>query len=272
MAEKAKIIVAAHKTCAVPTDSLYLPLFVGAAVAEANGAAIPGAPFQRDDTGDNISGKNRCFGSQTGLYWAWKNLDAEYLGLVHYRRFFLEGKHTAEDPFSGILTAETLEKKLKTHTVFVPRKRRYYIETLYSHYAHTMDPTHMDTVREIIEERSPAYLGAFDRVMNRRWGYMFNMMILRRDLMDSYCTWLFDTLFETERRIGHEGMSEFENRYCGRISERLLNVWLLRMIETGQVRKRDICELPYMEQVNYLQKVKDFLGARFFQKRYTRSN
>ena len=23
----------------------------------------------------------------TGIYWAWKNLDADYIGLVHYRRY-----------------------------------------------------------------------------------------------------------------------------------------------------------------------------------------
>ena len=272
MAERARIIVAAHKPCEMPTDPLYLPLYVGAALTERDGGIVPGAPFRRDDEGDNISEKNRCFGSQTGLYWAWKHLDAEYVGLVHYRRFFLEGRRDPQNLFSGILTAETLGKMLNRYTVFVPRKRRYYIETLYSHYAHTMNPAHMDIVRAVIAEQSPEYIEAFDQVMRRRWGYMFNMMILRRDLMNSYCSWLFDILFETERRIGHEGMTEFENRYCGRISERLLNVWLQRLLDTGKIQRREIRELPYLEQVNYAQKIRDFLGARFLHRRYSRSS
>ena len=272
MAEKARIIFAAHKPCPVPSDPLYLPLFLGAALVGQKGGEVPGAPFQRDDEGENISEKNRCFGSLTGLYWAWKHLETPYVGLVHYRRYFLEKKPEGAEPFSGILTEKTLEAMLTDVAVFVPKRRKYYIETLYSHYGHTMNPTHLDIVRDVISERSPEYIPAFDRVMKQRWGYMFNMTILRRDLLDHYCAWLFEILFETEKRIGHAGMSEFENRYCGRISERLLNVWLRYMLDAGLIHESDIRELPYTEQVNFRQKVWGFLKAKLFHQKYTQSS
>ena len=45
---------------------------------------------------NNISEKNPYYCELTGLYWAWKNLDAEYIGLVHYRRYFTSVKRVTK--------------------------------------------------------------------------------------------------------------------------------------------------------------------------------
>ena len=73
-----KIIIAMHKPYKTPEESVYLPLHVGAEGKD----MIPG--LTRDDTGENISSKNPMYCELTGLYWAWKNLDADAIGLVHY--------------------------------------------------------------------------------------------------------------------------------------------------------------------------------------------
>ena len=82
-----KVIVATHKKYYMPNDKLYLPVQVGASGKNSIG-------YQRDDEGENISEKNPYYCELTGLYWAWKNLDVEYIGLCHYRRYFtLSKKH-----------------------------------------------------------------------------------------------------------------------------------------------------------------------------------
>ena len=87
-----KIIVATHKEYLLLEDERYLPVFVGAANSNLD------LPYQRDDEGENISIKNQYYSELTGLYWAYKNLKADYIGLCHYHRYFdlnniLKGKN-----------------------------------------------------------------------------------------------------------------------------------------------------------------------------------
>lgn len=270
--EDITIIVATHKQSPMPADRMYLPLHVGAHGKFNEDGTPLDFGYIKDNTGDNISDKNAYFGTQTGLYWAWKNLDAEYKGLVHYRRFFVGKNVNRNDMIGSVITHEEIQPMLGRYKVFVPKKRRYYIETLGSHYAHTHDENHFQIVRKIIEKDCSEYLTAFDRVLSRRWGYMFNMMILQKDLMNDYCSWLFNVLFQTFDQIDRTGMSAFDSRFCGRISEILFDVWIENKIETGLINKAEIKELPYMEDVNWNYKVKAFLSAKFLHKKYGRSS
>ena len=71
-----KIIVATHKKYQMPEDQMYFPVQVGAE------GKTKIEEYTQDNTGNNISLKNPYFCELTGLYWAWKNLEAENIGLV----------------------------------------------------------------------------------------------------------------------------------------------------------------------------------------------
>ena len=249
----------------MPTDEMYLPVHVGAVAKKSIG-------YQRDDEGENISYLNPYFCELTGLYWAWKNLDADYIGLTHYRRHFSLKPHR-KDKWKNVLKKRDIEKDLGKVKIFVPSKRRYYIETLYSHYAHTHHSFQLDETKRIIAEKHPAYLCSFDKVVKQRWGYMFNMMIMDRSLLDDYCSWLFDILLNLRDRLGEEGLTPFHSRYYGRISEIIFNVWLNTMIEVGKIEESEIREIPisYMERLNWWKKGMAFLEAKFFGKKYSGS-
>ena len=272
MSEKIKIIVATHKKSPMPNDKMYLPLHVGAIDKYTEDGKPVDFGYMRDDFGDNISELNQRFGTQTGLYWEWKNLNAEYKGLVHYRRYFTGKNKNKNDIPESAITYDEIEPMLGKYKVFVPKKRLYVIETLYTHYVHTHDERHLKVVQKIIAKDSPEYLHAFDTTMNQRWGYMFNMMILRSDLMDNYCTWLFNILFQTIEEIDISGMNDFDSRYGGRISELLLNVWIQRQLETGNIIGKEIKELPYIEDVNWGFKMKSFFLAKYLNKKYQKSS
>lgn len=249
------IIVATHKPYQMPQDPCYLPLHVGKAGKQDLG-------FAGDDTGENISTKNPYYCELTGLYWLWKNVHTDYKGLVHYRRHF-GGSGKGKDPWQRILTQGELEKLLEQGDILLPRKRNYYIESLYSHYAHTHYAEHLDVTREMIGEQCPDYLPAFDRVMGRTWGHMFNMFVMSADKCDAYCAWLFPILEELEGRVDYQSLDPFQARLFGRVSELLLDVWL-------ETQGYSYQELPLVspEPVNWWRKGTSFLRAKFLGRKY----
>ena len=252
-----RILVAAHKPYRMPEDGMYLPLQVN---CSANGHLE--GNYVYDDTGDQISAKNPTYCELTALYWGWKNLDCDYLGLVHYRRY-LTGKSRNRDPWKRILSgteARTLLRELAREDVFVilPKKRYYIIETLYSHYAHSHHEEDLKAVIQVIHESYPEYTDAFVDVMKRRSAHMFNMCIMRRDLLDQYCTWLFDVLEQTEGILDISRYTDFDKRVFGRISELLLDVWITH----HQIRYREL-PMENMEGEHWSRKIPLFLKRKF---------
>ena len=248
-----KIFVAAHKQSDIPADSLYCPIHVGAALHDRS------LPYLTDDTGDNISGKNRSFCELTALYWAWKNAEADVIGLCHYRRYFCE-EHSRR-----ILTKETAERLLRKTDIILPKKRNYFIETNYSQYVHAHHEQDLVLTRAILAERTvpgaPDYAAAFDRVMRKTAGHRFNMLLMRRDVLDAYCTWLFDVLFTLEARLDTSRYSDYDARVFGFAAERLLDVWI-------EANGEKYTELPFLftEKQNWFKKGGAFLKRKFFPK------
>lgn len=264
---KAKIIVATHKEYKMPKDELYVPLHVGAKIAKTK------LPYQRDDDGKNISDKNPYYCELTGLYWAWKNQDKlgnpDYIGLAHYRRHFALKKTVAKLPekrLEKVLKTAELRDLASSNDIILPKKRNYYIENLYDHYKHTMYVEPLDITGEIIKEKYPEYYHEFCQLKKRKTMHAFNMVIAKKDIFDSYCAWLFDILNELEKRVDKEKYDSFHARFLGRISERLLDVYI-------RTNKLSYAELPVVdiEGVNWIKKSGSFLVAKVFRKKYKRS-
>ncbi len=258
-----KLLVAAHKKYQMPEDAMYLPLHVGAE------GKSPIEGFTPDNTGDNISSKNPYYCELTGLYWAWKNLDADYIGLCHYRRYFSACKKvpkTEAEKFKVVLTGEQAEGLLSNADIILPKKRNYYIETIYNHYKHTMYIEPLDITGEILHEKYPEYVKEFEGLKHTTKMHAFNMFIMKKELLDQYCSWLFDVLGEVEKKVDSSQYSDFHKRFFGRISERLLDVWI-------RTNKLSYAEVPVidMQNINWPNKIKSFLVAKFTGKRYEKS-
>lgn len=248
-----KVIVATHKKYWMPNDPMYLPVHVGAAGKESIG-------YQRDDEGENISAKNPNYCELTGLYWAWKNLNADYIGLAHYRRHFANHKLFG-DKKDKVITGPEMEKKLNDTDILLPKPRNYWIETNYSQYAHAHHAIDLDTTRDILEEKYPQYIAAWNASMKRTTGHRFNMFVMKKIFFDQYCEWLFGILFELENRLDLSSYNQNDRRVFGFVSERLLDVW----IETNNYSYKDTSYV-FMESQNWLVKGGNFIRRKLGKK------
>lgn len=251
---KTVILVATHKNYCIPQDNMYLPIHVGAA-----GSSLS-LPYATDNTGDNISAKNPHYCELTAIYWVWKNLDADAIGLVHYRRHFAFRKPGlfCKDKFPFILSSTEVESLLKTHSLLLPKQRNYFIETNYSHYIHAHPAESLDKTREIILKQFPEYVAAFDSVMKRTKAHMFNMFIMKKELFHSYCSWLFSILFELEKQLDISCYDSYNQRIFGFVSELLLDVYVTK----NNLAYKEL-DFMFMENENWFKKGFAFLKRKF---------
>lgn len=206
MREKFKIIVCAHKDDPnIRKGDIYMPLHVGKSLSNKD-IGIPG-----DNTGDNISFKNRNYCELTGLYWAWKNLDCEYIGLAHYRRYLK-------------LDYSKIEKYLSTYDIIIPKliildmsaaDKLMHLTTRDDFYIMLMSllklyPNYKQTI--------------IKQFFNRNRCSCYNMFICHKSLCDKYCQWLFSIFDDMEKYIRLSGYSRLARLY-GFMSEYLLLVY-----------------------------------------------
>lgn len=225
-----RIYVITHKeTRRVTPSPTYKRLFVGAALHEP-----PSRGYLRDNEGgDGISAKNQTFCELTGLYWIWKHSRAKFAGLVHYRRYLFgeacpERRHSKLPAAPFLLEAGEVKRILTDEKKDIILPEQYLLNeyTVYTHYKTFHHIGDLMCCRQIISEHCPEYLPAFDEVMEWKKIYHANMMVTSKERFDDYCAWLFDILFEAERRIDISEYDDYQKRIFGFLSERLLNVWV----------------------------------------------
>lgn len=230
-----KIFICAHKEVPLPQHPYFLPIQAGAALHE------PISGYQPDSEGDNISAKNPHFCELTCHYWAWKNLkNVDIVGLNHYRRYFdfqqkwpqfSADKHfmSTESFLNQPYIFPNLEDILHNYDIILPIARHWRVSNTqqYGEYHIAKD---WEMLRQIIKEGSPQYIPAFEETMdhsNKSVGY--NMFITHWKHFNAYSEWLFDILFEVERRVPPID-DPIQSRIYGYMSERLINVFCKRYL------------------------------------------
>lgn len=213
------IYIATHKKFNVPNLNGYCALQVG---AEGKGKY----GYLRDNIGNHISGKNANYCELTGLYWIWKNTDDSYKGLVHYRRYF--GRNNLSNKISDICSYEYLLNCLKSVDIVLPYVEYFKQNAKEEILLHCCTEEIFDKLRQIIETKYPDYIETYDRYFNENKASLFNMLFCKREIFDAYCEWLFSILFVLEKQVDLAKLNTYQQRLYGFLSERLLNVWVIK--------------------------------------------
>lgn len=167
----------------------------------------------RDNAGKNISGKNRKYCELTAMYWMWKNTDHDYIGLSHYRRRF-----DFTDEEVSAITAGEADAVFTTPVINVPS-----VEYMYGKNHEISD---WEITKKVVKDLFPDYYDALVEVADSNYYIPYNMFVMKKQVFDKYCSWLFSVLEECERIIGNKE-DVYQNRYIGFLAERLMTAYFL---------------------------------------------
>ena len=207
---KVIILVACHKPDKAKKNEVYIPIHVGRSISKYKEEM---KDMIGDDTGDNISEKNPFYSELTAQYWAWKNLNSEYVGLCHYRRYF-EKEITVENvdiiidsKYDVLQVRPIVEKQSIANKLITSTCLEDFIILI-------------KCIKKLYHE----YLEDTKSVLRGNKNSPFNMFVMRKNEFDKFAEWQFNILFETEKYIRLSSYSR-RRRVFGYLSEVLLSIY-----------------------------------------------
>lgn len=182
-----------------------------------------------DDTGDNISKKKERYSEYTVQYWAWKNYDADYYGLCHYRRYlsfadeFFEEWNDQRFVFEpcltqesvrkyGLLSPEEMKKKIEKYDVVTSvtyetsntpvEPRCHTVRDLFACSPQLLTSYEdIALMQKIVEEKFPQYSKALADELDSERHRGFNCYVMKKELFQLMCEYEFGVFFELEKKL-----------------------------------------------------------------------
>lgn len=253
-----KLFVSCHKKAFVPENDVFCPIQVGTALAEKK---LEGMKYY-DNQGEHISEKNRQYCELTAQYFAWKNIEADYYGFFHYRRYLnLSPVEREEDGWGNIVynhitkkvleesyldTKENIYAMIRNYDILVPIGRAFNREessnTVYEQFIkeHPTLKGDMDNAIGILSRKYPDFIEACSMYMNSKLAYECNMFIMKKELFMQYSQWLFSICKELDQQLDLTEYSMDENRVVGYIAERLFGIYFTKIKLDKRYKFREV--------------------------------
>ncbi len=245
-----KIIVSHRQGVEAETvdNPIYLNVRGGAALS-----ATTNDTLQGDNTGDNISERINSLCEYAPLYWAWKNVEADYYGLCHYRRYisFSEkdlkySQHLKQAKINSLSKAnqhllriddeDYMKSVISKYDMIVPYEYDSYTDwvgdkkmTVKEQWLHInknyLTEHDFDLLLELIKKHSPQYYEPMCQFMDGHKFRGFNCFVMKKELFNEFCEFVFPILLEFDDMLDKEELSEYQMRAPGFAGEWLFSMW-----------------------------------------------
>lgn len=224
------IAVAYHKKAELIRGENLLPMHVGRAIPNRDSLWLTEHTIG-DDTGDSISEKNKTYNELTAVYWMWKNLSANWYGLMHYRRFFRfygeknsyylpQGKGDIAEDIG--YSPELLRDILRSYDFIAPKPIH---KSVFTHYKKAHDISDLIEAGNVISEEFPDFYSSFQQYIFGSDSYFYNMFVLPKNDFFRYSAFIFGVLGRLEDRFKNKRMY---------LSERLTGTFITKLLSEGK--------------------------------------
>lgn len=261
------ILTTYHKQFPLLKGDFILPVHVGRAASALTKDGVINSGEKQwlldnlvgDDTGDNISDRNREYSECTGLYWFWKNYDyrkLDFVGVFQYRRQLIlndlfDRSHSrkrndiykclcmnkkADVCAAAGITKERIAELLDHYDCIVPYRTsldKINIKSVYEDYLKKIPGVHISdvfTLERVFMEKYPDFSASFRNYMNSPNKLMYQIFITKPDVFNTYCEWLFDLLFAADPLIDTALYTTNGKRTMGYLAEILFGFFFTTMI------------------------------------------
>ncbi len=186
----------------------YIPIQVGAALTDIRKGC------QTDNTGENISRKNRDYSECTAIYWIWKNTSGqEYVGINHYRRRLL-----LDETSIDYVKTENIDVVFALPHFCVTSVREFFMRFVSKH--------DWQLMKEKIELLYPEYSELWEEYENAHFYFHGNLALWKREWFDKYCEFAFSITEQIEAEYEKRGIIR-QDRYMGFLFENLTSFYAM---------------------------------------------
>lgn len=187
----------------IPLHPYEFPIQAGAAVSDKRVASL------LDNTGINISEKNRQYCEMTATYWVWKNTNHTWKGIEHYRRHML-------------VSPDLLQEDVD---VLMPYPYLCYPNTMAQFQRFVSKDVH-DALWRALKAVHPDEYEEYKKILLGELQYTYNLVCAKREVFDAYCSWFFE-ITEYMETLADEVPEIKETRALSYVAEVLTNLYFM---------------------------------------------